>query len=65
MLSSNGGEARRAARASTLTDLLHNGHGASNAEFGKLAAVMSVRHCQDPAFIQLRDQLRAWFPEQP
>lgn len=37
---------------------------ATNAEFGKLAAVMSVRQCQDPAFIQLRDQLRAWFPEQ-
>ncbi|HUZ54265.1 MAG TPA: hypothetical protein VMU94_17280 [Streptosporangiaceae bacterium] len=36
-----------------------------NAEFGKLAAVMSVRHCQDAAFIQLRDQLRAWFPKQP
>lgn len=38
---------------------------ASNAEFGKLAAAMSVRQCQDPAFIQLRDQLRAWFPGQP
>ena len=38
---------------------------AFNAEFGKLAAAMSVRQCQDPAFIQLRDQLRAWFPEQP
>lgn len=38
---------------------------ASNAEFGKLTAVMSVRQCQDPAFIQLRNQLRAWFPEQP
>lgn len=38
---------------------------ATNAEFGKLAAVMSVRQCQDLAFIQLRDQLRAWFPEQP
>ena len=35
---------------------------AHNAEFGKLAARMSVRQCQDPAFIQLRDQLRAWFP---
>ena len=31
-------------------------------DFGKLAAVMSVRQCQDPAFNQLRDQLRAWFP---
>ena len=29
------------------------------------AAVMSVRQCQDPAFNQLRDHLRAWFPEQP
>lgn len=37
---------------------------ATNAEFGKLAGVMSVRYCQDPAFIQLRDQLRTWFPEQ-
>lgn len=37
---------------------------ASNAEFGKLAAAMSVRYCRDPAFIQLRDQLRTWFPEQ-
>ena len=36
-----------------------------NADFGKLAAVMSVRQCQDPAFSQLRDHLRAWFPEQP
>jgi hypothetical protein len=37
---------------------------ATNAEFGKLAARMTVRHCQDSAFIQLRDQLRAWFPEE-
>jgi AAA15 family ATPase/GTPase len=37
---------------------------AFNADFGKLAA-MSVRQCQDAAFIQLRDYLRAWFPEQP
>lgn len=36
-----------------------------NADFGKLAAVMSVRQCQDPAFNQLRNHLRAWFPEQP
>src|SRR6201996_8715560 len=36
-----------------------------NADFGKLAAAMSVRQCQDPAFNQLRDHLRAWFPEQP
>ncbi len=35
---------------------------ATNAEFGKLAAAMSVRHCQDPAFCQLRDQFCAWFP---
>ena len=35
-----------------------------NADFGKLATVMSVRQCQDPAFNQLRDHLRAWFPEQ-
>lgn len=35
------------------------------ADFGRLAAVMSVKYCQDPAFIQLRNQLCAWFPEQP
>lgn len=28
---------------------------------GTLAATMSVKNCQDPAF----NQLRAWFPEQP
>ena len=33
-----------------------------NAEFGKLAEAMSVRQCQDPAFLQLRDKLREWFP---
>lgn len=39
---------------------------AFNADFGKLARAMSVKQCQDPAFNQLRDQLRAWFPpEQP
>ena len=37
---------------------------AVNADFGKLAAAMSVGQCQDPAFNQLRDHLRAWFPEQ-
>lgn len=42
----------------------HHGARAGNAEFGKLAAATSVRYCQDPAFIQLRDQLRTWFPEQ-
>ncbi len=36
-----------------------------NADFGQLAAVMSVRRCLDPAFSQLRDHLRARFPEQP
>jgi hypothetical protein len=36
---------------------------AFNAEFGKLSEAMSVRKCQDPAFVQLRDKLRAWFPE--
>jgi len=34
------------------------------AGFGRLARAMSVKDCQDPAFIQGRDQLRAWFPEQ-
>lgn len=38
---------------------------AFNADFGKLAAKISVRNCQDVAFLQLRDSLRAWFPEQP
>jgi hypothetical protein len=38
---------------------------AFNAEFGKLAAAMSVGQCQDAAFIELRDHLRTWFPEQP
>jgi hypothetical protein len=38
---------------------------AFNAEFGKLAARISVRHCQDSAFVLLCDRLRAWFPEQP
>jgi hypothetical protein len=35
-----------------------------NADFGKLASAMSMTNCQDPAFNQLRDQLRGWFPEQ-
>jgi len=34
------------------------------ADFGRLARAMFVKNCQDPAFNQLRDQLRAWFPEQ-
>lgn len=34
-----------------------------NADFGKLARAMSVKNCQDPAFNQLREQLRLWFPE--
>lgn len=37
---------------------------AYNAEFGKLAALISVRRCVDPAFGQLCDHLRTWFPEQ-
>jgi ABC-type multidrug transport system ATPase subunit len=37
---------------------------AFNAEFGKLAEAMSVRQRQEPAFVQLRDQLCAWFPGQ-
>lgn len=37
---------------------------ATNAEFGKLAEGMSVRHCEDSAFLQLRDKLREWFPEE-
>ncbi|MEU8038069.1 hypothetical protein [Streptosporangium sp. NPDC049078] len=35
---------------------------AFNADFGKLAAKISVRHCQDAAFNYLCDHLRAWFP---
>ncbi len=35
------------------------------AAFRKLAEAMSVKQCQDPAFNQLRDQLRAWFPVTP
>jgi hypothetical protein len=38
---------------------------AFNADFGKLAGRMSVRQCQDPAFMQLREQLCAWFPVTP
>jgi hypothetical protein len=34
------------------------------ADFVRLARAMSVKNCQDPAFNQGRDQLRAWFPEQ-
>lgn len=39
-----------------------HGARAANAEYGKLAEVMSVRRCQDPAFLQLRDKLCEWFP---
>jgi hypothetical protein len=35
---------------------------ATRAAFGKLAEAMSVRQCQDSAFLQLRDKLREWFP---
>lgn len=35
-----------------------------NADFGKIAARVSVRHCQDAAFRQLCDHLRTWFPPQ-
>ena len=43
---------------------LHRHHKvqAFNAEFGKLAEAMSVRKCQVPAFIQLRDQLARLVP---
>ena len=34
-----------------------------NAAFRRLAAKISVRHCQDPAFNHLCDSLRTWFPE--
>ena len=43
----------------------HHGVRVVYADFRKLAAVMSVKQCQDPAFNALRDHLRAWFPEQP
>ena len=55
---------RRARRKPSNTCARHHGRAPCNAEFGKLAEAMSVRQCQDPAFIQLRDQLRTWFPEQ-
>ncbi|WP_431877464.1 methylation-associated defense system protein MAD4 [Micromonospora marina] len=35
----------------------------SNAAFGRLAQKISVRHCEDRAFCQLRDTLREWFKE--
>jgi hypothetical protein len=40
-------------------------HGAdrSKAVFNRLAAQISVKGCTDPAFLQLRDTLRDWFPE--
>jgi hypothetical protein len=38
---------------------------ASYADFGRLAAIMSVGQCIDPAFNELRDKLREWFPGQP
>jgi predicted ATP-dependent endonuclease of OLD family len=34
-----------------------------NADFGELARAMSVENCQDPTFLQLREQLRTRFPE--
>ncbi|QKG25574.1 methylation-associated defense system protein MAD4 [Actinomadura verrucosospora] len=34
-----------------------------NAAFRRLAAKISVRHCQDRAFNHLCDNLRTWFPE--
>ncbi|GAA1255372.1 hypothetical protein GCM10009677_01540 [Sphaerisporangium rubeum] len=33
-----------------------------NAEFGRLAAKISVRSCQDTAFQSLCEHLRTWFP---
>jgi hypothetical protein len=35
----------------------------SKAVFRRLAAKISVKGCVDPAFLQLRDTLRDWFPE--
>ncbi|MBX6387507.1 MAG: hypothetical protein IRZ08_00665 [Frankia sp.] len=35
----------------------------SKAVFRRLAARISVKGCIDPAFLQLRDTLRDWFPE--
>ncbi len=34
----------------------------SGALFGKLASSVSLRECRDPAFHELRETLRAWFP---
>jgi len=41
-------------------------HGAdrSKAVFNRLAARISVKGCTDSAFLQLRDTLRDWFPEE-
>jgi len=46
-------------------DYLRRHHRAdrSNAAFGRLARKISVRHCEDRAFGQLRDTLRAWFKD--
>lgn len=60
-------DAAKPPRPKEALEHLKRNHGARavNADFGKLAAKMTVRNCKDPAFLQLRDQLRAWFPEQP
>ena len=37
----------------------------SAALFGELAASVTLRRCADPAFVELRDTLRTWFPKEP
>lgn len=34
----------------------------SAAIYQRIASTISVTHCNDPAFLTLRDQLRVWFP---
>ena len=60
------GDVPKPSRPKEALEHLRKRHGARgfNVDFGKLAATMSVSKCQDPAFSQLRDSLRAWFPEQ-
>jgi hypothetical protein len=44
---------------------MHHNTRATYADFGRLVCAMSVKNCIDLAFNELRDTLRAWFPEQP
>jgi hypothetical protein len=37
----------------------------SSALYRSIAEKISLQHCVDPAFVRLRDTLRAWFPPMP